>query len=170
MRFLSSIGRYLARHSNAIKMGMIMGLLVGNFMALRQLSNIQQDLKDRSAQGQVITEEFRNRIAGVVDKIVASQERDARLTQCLLLAHGISDSISSSDEERCRQEARKVPNVPNSISPTPQSSLNNDPEPSPSEPRNQNTKPKSNGGGEEEPPEDFDIPLLPEAIENVVGL
>lgn len=54
---IQSIGSWLIRHSNAIKIGMITGLLVGNFIALNRLSGLAEEVKTIQDEHEVLTEQ-----------------------------------------------------------------------------------------------------------------
>lgn len=87
-----------------------------------------------------------------------------KLGICLMEAHGVPLPEGVENELDCKALAEQFASPsPNSSSP----SANNDKPPS------SNKKPKPKQGGDENPPnppEDFDVPIVPEAIEDIIGL
>lgn len=135
---------WFVRHSNAIKIGMITGLLVGNFIALAKLSAIQNDFKrqqtlnEEAAQkavGQVIDNQNAN--AARLGRIIGLQKNEIKYLECLLRAHNLGDF----DHNTCRQQVKPFSTR---SSPTTQTS------PGPGSSKSKGT---SKGGGGVPPPE-----------------
>lgn len=115
-----------------------------------------------------VIESQSQQLKSIINELKDDNERQTQLISCLLAIHGDSDSISTEDEARCRQEATQQiennsqgvgsegqPLTPDSAPPTSQQPSSSSQPQRPQEPT---------------PPPDNDIPLVPEMVEDVLNV
>lgn len=157
---------FLHRHWREIRTWFIIVLGVAIlfllFKALGHIRTLGEDNRVLIAQTKEISED--SKALGVQNERLA--KRNSRHIQCIadLFARYTRDNqpITIVDLTKCKAISDGTPTSPTSTKPQPNKA--------PSE--NKNTKPKSTGGGgtNTSPEPDFDVPVVPEPIENILGL
>lgn len=164
--------RWLMVLYRPILMSLIIGLLLSSLAF--QSQHDEQNVGRTAAVNEVL-ERLDKRTQDINDNSNRNTELLCKIFRQLFVQNN-GDELSNTEvreiERTCREELERSRN--GDPTPTPQdeapssSPPHNDPGNSPPEPENRNQNQNQGGGGNEEP--DFNVPLVPEIVENVLGL
>lgn len=138
--------------------GMVTGFII-IFVLMGQNNTLNESIE----LNRKVTESQSQQLKSIINELKDDNERQTQLISCLLAIHGDSDAISPVDEAKCRKEAtQQIQNNSEGINSEgqPLEPSSNPPE-QPSSPPTPTPTP---------PQEDFDIPLVPEDLEDRIGL
>lgn len=135
--------------------------MVTGFIIIFVLAGQNHTLNESIQLNRKVTESQSQQLKSIINELKDDNERQTQLISCLLAIHGDSTSISPENEAKCRKEAsQQIQNNSEGIGSEGQ----------PLEPKDQSPKSTLSPPPPAPPQEDFDIPLLPEPAEDLLGL